>query len=148
MDNSSEKVQTTRGEFGINFELERLSNDQDKYRLRNNGVPVSYATFLENLAQSDEFRQIFIETLNGSRFETFRIETPPGMVIPETLVLKLNKKKLEISKFEPKKVSDALKDNAFEFILIDSPHLKGIKPDYYSFAEHFERAKGSSAHDF
>merc|ERR1712227_915097 len=104
--------------MGINFELEQLSNDQDKYRLRNNGVPVSYATFLESLAQSDEFRQIFIETLNGSRFETFRIETPP--------------------------VSDTLKENAFEFILIDSPHLKAIKPDYYSFAEHFERAKGQS----
>lgn len=62
----------------VNFELDPISRSQDRYQLRINGKSVSYVTFLENLAKSDRFRKSFIETLNDSRFETFRIETPPG----------------------------------------------------------------------
>ena len=122
--------------FDVKFELDRLSNSQDKYRLKTNGKPVPYVTFLENLAKSDDFRETFIQTLDESRFETFRIETPPGTA----QVLK----KAENFQNDPEKVSDKLKNNAFEFILIDSPNLKDITSDIRSFAEHFERAKGSS----
>lgn len=97
------------------FDREQLSKSQDKYILYNNGERVSYFWFLTQLSVNDALRQSFIDTLNASRFETFRYESPP--------------------------VSSTLKDNDFEFILLDSPHLKGIKADIYTFAEHFDVAE-------
>jgi len=97
------------------FDREQLSKSQDKYTLYNNGQRVSYFWFLSQLSTNDVLRQSFIDTLNASRFETFRYESPP--------------------------LSSALKDNDFEFILLDSPHLKGIKAELHTFAEHFDLAK-------
>lgn len=96
---------------GLIFTRRELTRGQDQYTVTYNGERVASSWMLNQLSKSAEHRATFIATLNGSRFDTFRYESPP------------------ISTHD---------DPLFEFILLDAPHLKGIRADIDTFAEHFK----------
>jgi len=96
---------------GIVFTRHELSRSQDQYTVTYNGDRVASSWLLNQLATSAEHRATFIATLNASRFDTFRYESPPISTSDDPLA---------------------------EFILLDAPHLKGIRADVDTFAEHFK----------
>ena len=72
--------------------------------------PVSYAKVLRRWQMDADFRAFFIGLLADSPFSAFRWETPP--------------------------ITTATANQAFEFVLLDSPGLART-PDADAFAEHF-----------
>lgn len=72
--------------------------------------PLSYASVLELLQRSYEFRRLLMRKLDRVSFAAYRWETPP--------------------------VDQGSLDRAFEYVCIDSPELVR-SPDRQAFAEHF-----------
>jgi hypothetical protein len=72
--------------------------------------PVSYAEVLRRWQSDVDFRSLFIGLLADAPFSAFRWETPP--------------------------ITAATANRPFEFVVLDSPGLRG-EPDAGAFAEHF-----------
>lgn len=78
--------------------------------------PVKFSEVLRCWQDDSAFREFFIGLLADCPFSAFRWETPP--------------------------VTLATQDQAFEFVLLDSPELL-TEPDVEAFAEHFGDTAGS-----
>jgi len=97
-------------------EAKDLSNSQIKYIIYQGDKQLSYYKFLTGLENEKQLRDYFRSILNNVPFDTFKWETPS-----------INAKTIT---------------RPFEFIIVNSPHLKNIRPDTGSFREHFRRNAG------
>lgn len=113
-----EMEERSNSKMNVEFEFnkEYISKSQIKFVIKKMGTAetISYKEFLDYLINNGLFRKFFLEILKTEvPFPTFKWETRP-----------ISKTKI---------------NQPFEFIIIDSPHLKSIRPDTYSFREHFEK---------
>ncbi len=92
---------------------EILDGRSTRYRLVENGQPISFANWLASMQRDANFRVYFNELLAGSRYLAFRWESP-GITL-------------------------AAMDRPFEFVLLDSPGLER-KPEPGAFANQFSMA--------
>merc|ERR1711990_1199458 len=97
-------------------EAKDLSNSQIKYIIYQGDKQLSYYKFLTGLENEKQLRDYFRSILNDVPFDTFKWETPS--INANTIT------------------------RPFEFIIVNSPHLKNIRPDTGSFREHFRRNAG------
>merc|ERR1711990_269160 len=97
-------------------EAKDLSNSQIKYIIYQGDKQLSYYKFLTGLQNEKQLRDYFRSILNDVPFDTFKWETPS--INANTIT------------------------RPFEFIIVNSPHLKNIRPDTGSFREHFRRNGG------
>jgi len=98
-------------------------DDLDRGRLRRvrilcDGRPISYGEALEGWRSDETFRSFFNRTLADAPHDAYLWETPP--------------------------VAKASLGRGFEFVLVDSPALAGMRPDPHSFAAHFDAAGGEA----
>jgi len=85
------------------------------FKLLRDGAPLSWSAVM-NLLQTDQsFRCFFVAVLADAPFPAYFWETPP--------------------------VTNASIDRDFEFVLVDSPQLDGIRTDERAFANQFAKAK-------
>ncbi|MDP6113821.1 MAG: hypothetical protein QGF00_15265 [Planctomycetota bacterium] len=80
------------------------------------GRPLSFAEVFQHWQSSSQFRDHFLSILRDSPFDSYRWETPC--------------------------VEKLTANSDFEFVLVDSPHLKRA-PDVRSFKEHLAKAASS-----
>lgn len=103
-------------EMEYRHETINLSNSQIKYIIYQGDKQLSYYKFLTGLENEKQLRDYFRMVLNDVPFDTFKWETPS--INANTIT------------------------RPFEFIIVNSPHLKNIRPDTGSFREHFRRNAG------
>ncbi len=89
--------------------------------IEDDSSPVSYAEVIRQWQNNSDFRSFFIDLLLDSPFPAFRWETPP--------------------------VTIATADQAFEFVLIDSPEIS-LAPDPAAFAAYFKKTGPGGAVEF
>lgn len=80
-------------------------------RVRSDGQTMSWSAVLTAWREASDFRQVFIDMLAAAPWAAYFWETPA--------------------------VSAAHLDQAFEFVLVDSPLLAGVEPEPGAFQEHF-----------
>ena len=73
---------------------------------------LTYAHVIRLWQEDSSFRTFFISLLTNSPYEAYFWETPP--------------------------ITQATSDRNFEFVLVNSPQLAGVKPDYHSFKQYFQ----------
>ncbi len=94
-----------------------------RFRLRRDGEPLSWADVVDRWQNDQSFRGFFISVLADAPFPAFFWETPP---VTRTTI-----------------------DREFEFVLVDSQSLAGVRTDRQAFANHFESAQpGESVIEF
>jgi len=103
-------------EMEYRHEARDLSSSQIKYIIYQGDKQLSYYKFLTGLENEKQLRDYFRMILNDVPFDTFKWETPS--INANTIT------------------------RPFEFIIVNSPHLKNIRPDTGSFREHFRRNAG------
>lgn len=89
-----------------------LSKGTSRHRLADQTAPLTWRQVVEQWQTSADFTAWFSDTLAASRYPAFFWETPPLVASGWN---------------EP-----------FEFVLVDSPTLAGVRPDPAAFAEHIE----------
>ena len=94
-----------------------------RFRLRLNGEPLSWSDVMHRWQNDQSFRGFFISVLADAPFLAFFWETPP--------------------------VTRATIDREFEFVLVDSRSLAGVRADEQAFANQFASAQlGKSVIEF
>ena len=94
-----------------------------RFRLRLNGEPLSWSAVVQRWQTDQLFRGFFISVLADAPFPAFFWETPP---VTRTSI-----------------------DRQFEFVLVDSQSLAGVRTDEQAFANHFASAQlGESVIEF
>ena len=93
------------------------------FRLLRDGRPLSWSDVLDRWQNAPSFRRFFISVLVDAPFPAYFWETPP--------------------------VTSATVNQEFEFVLVDSPQLDGIRTDQRAFANRFASAEpGASVIEF
>jgi hypothetical protein len=94
-----------------------------RYRLLHDGKPLSWSDVMVRWKNDQAFRCFFIAILADAPFAAYFWEAPP--------------------------VTSATTNQIFEFVLVDSPQLAGVRPDEQAFANHFASAQpGASVIEF
>jgi len=94
-----------------------------RFRLRLNGEPLSWSDVVDRWQNDQSFRSFFIAVLADTPFPAYFWETPP---VTRTTI-----------------------DREFEFVLVDSQSLAGVRTDQQAFANHFATAQpGESVIEF
>ena len=93
------------------------------FRLLRDGASLSWLDVVDRWQNDASFRRFFISILVDTPFLSFFWETPP---VTRTTI-----------------------DRAFEFVLVDSPQLAGVRTDERAFENHFASAQpGASVMEF
>ncbi len=94
-----------------------------RFRLRRDGEPLSWSDVMHRWQTDQSFRRFFISVLADAPFPAYFWETPP---VTRTSI-----------------------DREFEFVLVDSRSLAGVRTDEQAFTNHFASAKpGASVIEF
>ena len=94
-----------------------------RFRLLRDGEPMSWSNVVHRWQTDQPFRHFFISVLADAPFPAYFWETPP--------------------------VTRPSIDRAFEFVLVDSRSLAGVRTDEQAFANHFASAQpGESVIEF
>ena len=94
-----------------------------RFRLLCSGTPLSWFDVIDRWQNDETFRSFFVSILVDAPFPAYFWETPP--------------------------VSSATINHEFEFVLIDSPQLAGIRTDQHAFANQFTAVQpGASVIEF
>ena len=94
-----------------------------RFRLLRDGEPLSWSNVVHRWQTDQPFRHFFISVLADAPFPAYFWETPP--------------------------VTQPSIDRAFEFVLVDSRSLAGVRTDEQAFANHFASAQsGESVIEF
>jgi hypothetical protein len=94
-----------------------------RFHLLRDGEPLSWSDVVDRWQNDQSFRGFFISVLADAPFPAFFWETPP---VTRTTV-----------------------NREFEFVLVDSQSLAGVRTDQQAFANHFASAKpGASVIEF
>lgn len=97
-------------------EITRLNKGRAlRYRLLHDGAPLSWPAVMDRWQNDQSFRCFFMSVLVDAPFPTYFWETPP--------------------------VSSATIDREFEFVLVESPQLAGIRTNERAFANQFAAAQ-------
>ena len=105
-------------------EITELAKDcMLRYRLIQESRPLSWSDVVDRWQSDHSFRSFFISILVDAPFPAYFWETPP--------------------------VTVATTNNEFEFVLVDSPQLEGVRPNVQAFAKYFASAEsGTSVVEF
>ena len=94
-----------------------------RYRLLREGEPLSWSDVMDRWQNDQSFRVFFVSVLAGAPFPAYFWETPP--------------------------VTSATINHEFEFVLVDSHQLAGVRTNQQAFANHFAAAQpGASVIEF
>ena len=94
-----------------------------RFRLFRDGGPLSWSDVVDRWQNDQSFRCFFISILVNAPFPAYFWETPP--------------------------VTNATINREFEFVLVDTQHLAGVRTDQQAFANHFASAQpGASVIEF
>jgi hypothetical protein len=94
-----------------------------RFRMRRDDEPLSWSDVVDRWQNDQSFRGFFISVLADAPFPAYFWETPP--------------------------VTRATIDREFEFVLVDSQSLAGVRTDQQAFANHFATAQpGESVIEF
>ena len=94
-----------------------------RFRLFHDGRPLSWRDVVDRWQNDPSFRRFFVSLLVDAPFPAYFWETPP--------------------------VTNATINQEFEFVLVDSQHLAGVRTDQQAFADHFASAQpGASVIEF
>jgi hypothetical protein len=83
------------------------------------GEAISYATAIDLLGGSKDFRTWFVDALARAPYSSYFWETPP--------------------------ITDTTIDRDFEYVLVDGPMLALQRPDTHAFAEYFGDSDGAES---
>ena len=86
-----------------------------RYRLLRNGGALSWSSVIDRWQNEQSFRCFFVSILADAPFPAYFWETPP--------------------------VTSATINQEFEFVLVDSPQLAGVRTEQQAFAKHFASAE-------
>ncbi len=94
-----------------------------RFRLFRDGGPLAWSDVVDRWQNDQSFRCFFISILVNAPFPAYFWETPP--------------------------VTNATINREFEFVLVDTQHLAGVRTDQQAFANHFASAEpGASVIEF
>ena len=97
-------------------EITRLDNGRVlQFRLLRDGGPLCWSDVVDRWQNDHSFRRFFMSLLVDAPFPAYFWETPP--------------------------VTSVTIDRVFEFVLVDSPQLAGVRADEQAFASHFASAR-------
>ena len=97
------------------FEQTLLNNDHIyQFSLFQNHQQITYSQVIDLWQHNKAFRTFWLEFLANIQMQAYFWETPP--------------------------ITKSTCDRSFEFVIIDSPQLAFVKPDFNSFKQHFQTA--------
>jgi len=94
-------------------------NKGKKFKILVNEQPLSFSEVIERWQQDVVFRAFFISILKEAPFKAFFWETPP--------------------------ITSETQSRPFEFVLIDSPALAGVRPEPQAFQAYCKKSNGDIA---
>ena len=99
------------------FEVDGIAfeNGVCKYMCTESNVPMSYQDWIDKMKTSNEFINVFIEALQESEYEAYFWEVGP--------------------------VNNSRLNEQLEFVLVNSSSLLKLKPDRYTFDQHFQKGR-------
>jgi hypothetical protein len=89
------------------------------FRLRDGDLNLCWSDVVIRWNNDQHFREFFVSLLADAPFPAYFLETPP--------------------------VTSTTFDNEFEFVLVDSPQLAGIRTEQQAFSNQFEKASADES---